>query len=114
MRMPTSYAEHSGGVGIIFLGGLYGLHSKGVTASGVPLEFTQPAAVSLQGKGTWYGPPRPSLTNSVTSWSSGAVSISRQSAANRCIRFAIDNSAIAAGRKIEAGTVRRIKAEMSA
>ena len=35
------------------LGGSYGLHCKGVTASGIPLEFTQPAAVSLQGKGTW-------------------------------------------------------------
>jgi hypothetical protein len=35
-----------------FLGGLYGFHCKGVTASGVPLrEDTQPAAVRLHGCG---------------------------------------------------------------
>src|SRR5262249_19879852 len=33
------------------LGGSYGLHCNGLTASSVPLEFTQPAAVLLQGKG---------------------------------------------------------------
>ena len=47
--------------------GTYGLHCKGVTASGVPLpELTQPAAVSLNGLWSSYGSP-PSVTISPTS-----------------------------------------------
>jgi hypothetical protein len=47
--------------------GKYGLHCKGVTASGVPLpELTQPAAVSLNGLWSSYGSP-PSVTISATS-----------------------------------------------
>jgi hypothetical protein len=56
----------------------YGLHCKGVTASGVPLpELTQPAAVSLNGPLSKYGLP-PSVTISDTSWPTGAVSIGFQ------------------------------------
>jgi hypothetical protein len=40
-----------------------GLHFKGVTTSAVPLlELTQPDAVRLQGFGSRYGSPRPSVT----------------------------------------------------
>jgi hypothetical protein len=43
--------------------GTYGLHCKGLTASGVPLpELTQPAAVSLNGLWSSYGSPRRSRT----------------------------------------------------
>jgi hypothetical protein len=56
----------------------YGLHCKGVTASGVPLpELTQPVAVSLNGPLSKYGLP-PSVTISATSWPTGAVSIGFQ------------------------------------
>jgi hypothetical protein len=57
----------------------YGLHLTGVTSSGVPfLALIQPLAVRRHGYCSVYGPPRPSVTCSAMSSSSGAVSIGFQ------------------------------------
>jgi hypothetical protein len=57
----------------------YGLHLTGVTSSGVPfLELIQPLAVRRHGHRSVYGPPRPSVTCSAMSSSSGALSIGFQ------------------------------------
>jgi hypothetical protein len=65
---------------------MYGFHFIGVTVCSVPLlESIQPAAVRRHGYGSRYHlPRRPSLTNSVTSSSTGAVSRERQSYLSAC------------------------------
>jgi hypothetical protein len=54
---------------------MYCFHLIGVTTRGIPFfELTQPASVRLHGWNNMYGSPRPSVTTSMTSSLSGAVS----------------------------------------
>jgi hypothetical protein len=75
-REPPKVGCH---VGRRLRAGKYGRHFTGVTVSGVPLpELTQPNAVSLLAFTRRDGSPRPSLTCSVTSSLSGALSMDFQ------------------------------------